>query len=84
MGLGIWAMHYIGMLAFHLPVPVLYECQRSSYLSSPPSPRLQWLYSWERNKLTVLSVVAGSTSGRRDRGHALTGMAAMRCPRYIL
>ena len=25
MGLGIWAMHYIGMLAFHLPVPVLYD-----------------------------------------------------------
>jgi diguanylate cyclase (GGDEF)-like protein/PAS domain S-box-containing protein len=24
-GLGIWAMHYIGMLAFHLPVPVLYH-----------------------------------------------------------
>src|SRR5947199_167836 len=25
MGLGIWAMHYIGMLAFSLPVPVLYH-----------------------------------------------------------
>ncbi|PYV91612.1 MAG: hypothetical protein DMG90_06520 [Acidobacteria bacterium] len=25
MGLGIWAMHYVGMLAFHLPVPVLYH-----------------------------------------------------------
>jgi PAS domain S-box-containing protein len=25
MGLGIWSMHYIGMLAFHLPVPVLYD-----------------------------------------------------------
>lgn len=25
MGLGIWAMHYIGMLAFHLPVPVSYD-----------------------------------------------------------
>jgi len=25
MGLGIWAMHYIGMLAFTLPVPVLYH-----------------------------------------------------------
>ena len=24
-GQGIWAMHYIGMLAFHLPVPVLYH-----------------------------------------------------------
>ena len=25
MGLGIWAMHYVGMLAFNLPVPVLYD-----------------------------------------------------------
>src|SRR5579871_1565022 len=25
MGMGIWSMHYIGMLAFHLSVPVLYD-----------------------------------------------------------
>src|SRR5579871_5414939 len=25
MGTGIWSMHYIGMLAFTLPVPVLYD-----------------------------------------------------------
>jgi two-component system sensor histidine kinase/response regulator len=25
MGLGIWSMHYIGMLAFVLPIPVLYD-----------------------------------------------------------
>lgn len=25
MGIGIWSMHYIGMLAFQLPVPVLYD-----------------------------------------------------------
>src|SRR2546421_12869681 len=25
MGSGIWSMHYVGMLAFRLPVPVLYE-----------------------------------------------------------
>ena len=25
MGLGIWSMHYIGMLAFTLPIPVLYD-----------------------------------------------------------
>src|SRR5689334_21798085 len=25
MGVGIWSMHYIGMLAFHLPIPVLYD-----------------------------------------------------------
>ena len=25
MGIGIWSMHYIGMLAFRLPVPILYD-----------------------------------------------------------
>src|SRR5579864_9613817 len=25
MGLGIWSMHYIGMLAFLLPVPMFYD-----------------------------------------------------------
>ncbi len=25
MGLGIWAMHFVGMLAFHLPVPLAYD-----------------------------------------------------------
>src|SRR5260370_17188881 len=25
MGVGIWSMHYIGMLAFSVPVPVLYD-----------------------------------------------------------
>src|SRR3984957_15537487 len=25
MGTGIWSMHYIGMLAFSLPIPVLYD-----------------------------------------------------------
>jgi two-component system sensor histidine kinase/response regulator len=25
LGTGIWCMHYIGMLAFHLPMPVLYD-----------------------------------------------------------
>src|SRR6202012_3725559 len=24
MGSGIWSMHYVGMLAFRLPIPVLY------------------------------------------------------------
>ncbi len=25
MGIGIWAMHYVGMVALHLPVPVMYD-----------------------------------------------------------
>jgi NO-binding membrane sensor protein with MHYT domain/nitrogen-specific signal transduction histidine kinase len=29
MGIGIWSMHFIGMLAFHLPVPVAYDLSTS-------------------------------------------------------
>src|SRR5690349_22161373 len=25
MGMGIWSMHYVGMLAFRLPIPLLYD-----------------------------------------------------------
>ena len=25
MGVGIWAMHFIGMLAFSLPIPIVYD-----------------------------------------------------------
>ena len=25
MGIGIWSMHFIGMLAFHLPIPISYD-----------------------------------------------------------
>jgi len=37
MGLGIWSMHYIGMLAYSLPVPV----------STIIGPRF-WCLSWRR------------------------------------
>src|ERR671926_74730 len=25
MGIGIWSMHFVGMLAFHLPIPMGYD-----------------------------------------------------------
>src|SRR5260221_213271 len=28
MGLGIWSMHFVGMLAFHLPMPIKYDVPR--------------------------------------------------------
>jgi len=40
MGLGIWSMHYTGMQAFELPVPVLYHVPTVLLsLSRPPPPR---------------------------------------------
>ena len=31
MGLGIWSLHYIGMLAFNLPVPLRYDWPPSCF-----------------------------------------------------
>ena len=31
MGTGIWSMHFIGMLAFHLPIAVAYDLPTTCY-----------------------------------------------------
>ena len=31
LGIGIWSMHYVGMLAFSLPVPIQYHWPRSFF-----------------------------------------------------
>lgn len=36
MGLGIWSMHFIGMLAFSLPIPIHYSIEQT-LLSIPPA-----------------------------------------------
>ena len=82
MGLGIWAMHYIGMLAFHLPVPVLYDVPTVivSLLAAIAASAVA-LFVVSRNKLTVLSVVAGSiVMGSGIAAMHYIGMAAMRLP----
>jgi NO-binding membrane sensor protein with MHYT domain len=82
MGLGIWAMHYIGMLAFHLPVPVLYDVPTvvASLLAAIAASAVA-LFVVSRNKLTVLSLVVGSiVMGSGIAIMHYTGMAAMRLP----
>jgi PAS domain S-box-containing protein len=82
MGLGIWSMHYIGMLAFHLPVPVLYDVPTviASLIAATAASAVA-LFVVSRNTLTVMSVVAGSiVMGSGIAGMHYTGMAAMRLP----
>jgi two-component system sensor histidine kinase/response regulator len=82
MGLGIWAMHYIGMLAFHLPVPVLYDVPTVvvSLLAAIAASAVA-LFVVSRNKLTVSSAVAGSiVMGSGIAAMHYIGMAAMRLP----
>lgn len=82
MGLGIWSMHYTGMLAFHLPVPVLYHVSTvalSLLAAVLASAVALWVASRER--LPVGRVIMGSlVMGSGIAAMHYVGMAAMRLP----
>ncbi|HEY3618114.1 MAG TPA: PAS domain S-box protein [Candidatus Sulfotelmatobacter sp.] len=82
MGTGIWSMHYIGMLAFILPIPVAYHLPTvllslfAAILTSVIA-----LYVVSRQKMGVLRAVAGSVlMGAGIASMHYIGMAAMRLP----
>jgi PAS domain S-box-containing protein len=64
MGLGIWSMHYIGMLAFQLPVPVFYDW---------PTVLVSLLAGIFASGVALFVV----SRRRMDWGHALGGSAIM-------
>ncbi len=85
MGLGIWAMHYIGMLAFYLPVPVDYDLPTvlaslcAAFVASGVV-----LYIISRPRLSFGSLALGSllmASGIFAMHYI--GMAAMRLPAIL-
>jgi diguanylate cyclase (GGDEF)-like protein/PAS domain S-box-containing protein len=82
MGLGIWSMHYIGMLAFRLPVPILYHYPTViiSLLAAIASSAIA-LFIVSRERMAIISLVLGSLAigGGIASMHYL-GMAAMRLP----
>ncbi|PYX74820.1 MAG: hypothetical protein DMG78_05785, partial [Acidobacteria bacterium] len=82
MGTGIWSMHYIGMLAFILPIPVAYHWPTvllslfAAILASAIA-----LYVVSRQKMGASQAVAGSVlMGAGIAGMHYIGMAAMRLP----
>ena len=82
MGLGIWAMHYIGMLAFHLPVAVLYNLPLvllslvAAILASGVALYIVSRPAWNWAGSIAGSVVMGIGIGSMH----YIGMAAMRLP----
>jgi len=80
MGLGIWSMHYVAMLAFQLPVPVLYHVPTvlASLLAAVLASAVAlWVVS--RPSMTLVQAVAGSVvMGSGIAAMHYTGMAAMR------
>jgi PAS domain S-box-containing protein len=80
MGIGIWSMHYIGMLAFSLPVPVLYDFQTVLVsLAAAVFASGIALVVVSRERLGVISMLIGSLAmgGGVGAMHYI-GMAAMR------
>src|SRR6202162_4880541 len=82
MGIGIWSMHYIGMLACMLPVPVAYHWPTvllslfAAILASVIA-----LYVVSRQKMGAFQAFAGSVlMGGGIASMHYIGMAAMRLP----
>jgi PAS domain S-box-containing protein len=80
MGLGIWSMHFTGMLAFNLPVPVYYDWPTvllsllAAFLASAVA-----LYVVSRKKMGRTQAITGSAlMGLGIAVMHYTGMAAMR------
>ncbi len=80
MGTGIWSMHFIGMLAFRLPVPMAYDVwiNASSWLIAMLVSGVA-LFIVRRPALTRSNVTAGATlMGIGICSMHYTGMAAMK------
>jgi len=80
MGIGIWAMHFKGMLAFHLPVPVEYHWPTvlASLLVAVLASAVA-LYVASRHKMDPVEALTGSIlMGAGIAGMHYIGMAAMR------
>src|SRR4029077_8037088 len=82
MGTGIWSMHYIGMLAFSLPIPVLYDWPTVLLsLLAAVFPSAIALFVVSRRKMGLLAAAVGSViMGAGIATMHYTGMAAMRLP----
>src|SRR3984893_19126431 len=82
MGIGIWSMHYIGMLAFRLPVPVQYDWVTVflSLLAAVFASAVA-LFVVSRRKMGLFRAAVGSIfMGSGIAAMHYIGMAAMRLP----
>ncbi|MEA2765937.1 MAG: hypothetical protein QOK07_2341, partial [Gemmatimonadaceae bacterium] len=86
MGLGIWSMHFVGMLALHLPIPVWYDAPIGflSFVAAVVGCMIAFAIF---NRATVGSGLLGLASifmGFAIAGMHYTGMAAMRMNSHVL
>jgi diguanylate cyclase (GGDEF)-like protein len=80
MGIGVWAMHFIGMLAYVLPIPVGYDLPVTVFSVAPAIAAcglaLHIMAGSGRSPSGY--VIAGTTIGAGIGAMHFTGMAAMR------
>ena len=82
MGMGIWSMHYVGMLAFRLPVPVSYHYPTvlASLLVAIAASAVA-LFTVSRERMEMQQQIVGSLlMGGGIAGMHYIGMYAMRLP----
>jgi diguanylate cyclase (GGDEF)-like protein/PAS domain S-box-containing protein len=82
MGIGIWSMHYVGMLAFRLPVSVQYDWPTVVLsLLAAIFASAAALFVVSREKMSFVQAIIGSVfMGSGIAGMHYIGMAAMRLP----
>lgn len=81
MGAGIWSMHFVGMLAFSLPVPIHYDITLTalSLMLAIIVSALAIMPLRSGGEITILKASAiGTMMGSGIAGMHYTGMAAMR------
>jgi diguanylate cyclase (GGDEF)-like protein/PAS domain S-box-containing protein len=85
MGLGIWSMHYVGMLALDMPMPVFYyyPTVALSLLAAVLASAVA-LFVVSRPKIDVRREIVGSVvMGSGIAAMHYVGMAAMRCAAVV-
>jgi hypothetical protein len=82
MGIGIWSMHYIGMLAYSLPVPVLYHWPTVllSLLAAMLASAVALLVVSRDEMGPLRTVFGGLLMGSGIAAMHYVGMHAMRLP----
>jgi PAS domain S-box-containing protein len=82
MGSGIWSMHFVAMLAFHLPVPIRYDIPMValSHLAGVGASAFALFVASRPTVSNLQMIVAGQGLGLAIVTMHYTGMAAVRVP----
>jgi PAS domain S-box-containing protein len=85
MGTGIWSMHFVAMLAFHLPVIIAYDVPlvALSYLAAMAASAFALFVASQPKVSPIRLIAAGQCLGLAVVAMHYTGMAAVRAPAHL-